>query len=81
MVGNAGAFHEVWLGDANVEAPVEVPRIGVDHLGAEPLAEKDAKRRLPNCCWAADHDQAWFGRQFRGEWLQVVRLIHRPYYG
>lgn len=57
-VRHAVALGERQLGGPDVHAPVELHRVGVDHLAVEPLGEEDPQIRLSGGRGADDGDDA-----------------------
>jgi hypothetical protein len=52
------SLDEVRFGDADVEASIEVPRIGVDDLAFEFECQLDPERRLADGCRTGNDDDA-----------------------
>jgi hypothetical protein len=57
VVGHAAPLGHIGLGDADVEAPVEIAGIGVDHLPVEPGRQLDAEAGLAGGGRPGDHHE------------------------
>ena len=70
--GTPSRSASVQLGGADVHAAVELHRVGVDHLAAEPLGERDAEVGLADGGRADDGDDR---RQTPAPWLTRRTLV------
>ena len=73
VVADTAAVGGRQLGGADVHAPVELHRVGVDHLAAEPLRERDRQPRLAGRRRPDDGDHGWQARRSRLGSLQCAR--------
>src|SRR4051794_27472453 len=77
-------LHEIRFGNADVEPPVEIPRVGVDNLTTKFLRQLNAESRLSYARRARDDDNSRTGfRQpvtARGGRGLVVASFHGTYY-
>jgi hypothetical protein len=69
VMWNPSSLDSIRFGDADVEAPIEVARVGIDHFAVEFRGKGDAERRLADGGRTGNDDDA------RARFLPLRRVL------